>query len=213
MPAKDRPAQPLRLYRHPLSGHAHRVEMFLSLLGLPFEAVDIDLMQGAHRRPEFLALNPFGQVPVLEDGEIVLPDSNAILIYLAGRYAPDGHWWPQDPLGAARVQRWLSVAAGQLVQGPGNARVAVLFGRPQDPRCHEVAERLFTLMEAHLSGQDWLAAPHPTLADVAMYTYTAHAPEGGLGLDAYPALRAWLARVEALPGFVGMVRSPLPAAA
>jgi glutathione S-transferase len=213
MPAKDRPAQPLRLYRHPLSGHAHRVEMFLSLLGLPFEAVDIDLMQGAHRRPEFLALNPFGQVPVLEDGEIVLPDSNAILIYLASRYDPTGRWWPQDPLGAARVQRWLSVAAGQLVQGPGNARVAVLFGRPQDPRCHEVAERLFTLMEAHLSGQDWLAAPHPTLADVAMYTYTAHAPEGGLGLDAYPALRAWLARVEALPGFVGMVRSPLPAAA
>jgi glutathione S-transferase len=76
-----------------------------------------------------------------------------------------------------------------------------------------VAERLFTLMEAHLSGQDWLAAPHPTLADVAMYTYTAHAPEGGVSLDAYPALRAWLARVEALPGFVGMVRSPLPAAA
>lgn len=207
------PERPLRLHRFALSGHAHRVELMLSLLGLPHETVDVDLPGGEHRRPDFLRLNAFAQVPVLEDGDVVLPDSNAILVYLASRYDASGRWWPRDPLACAQVQRWLSVAAGPLAHGPAAARVARLFGRPQDPRCHQVAHELFQRMEAQLDGRDWLAAAHPTLADVALYSYTAHAPEGGVSLQDYPRLRAWIARVEALPGFVGMVRSPLPEAA
>jgi glutathione S-transferase len=206
------PDRPLRLHRFALSGHAHRVELFLSLLGLPYENVDVDLPAGAHKREDFLRLNPFGQVPVLEDGDVVLPDSNAILVYLAGRYDPSGQWWPREPLACAQVQRWFSVAAGPLANGPSAARVARLFGRPHDERSHLVAHELFKRMEAHLEGRDWLAAPHATLADVSLYTYTAHAPEGGVSLDGYPRLRAWIARVEALPGFVGMARSPLPTA-
>lgn len=199
----------LKLHHHPLSGHVHRVELMLHLLGLPFETCPVDLARGEHRSPAFLALNPFGQVPVLEDGDLVLADSNAILVYLALRYAPEAGWWPRDPVGAARVQRWLSVAAGQLAAGPAAARVAVLFGRPRDERSIEVAERLLGLMDAELAGRDWLAGPgHPTLADVALYSYTAHAPEGGVSLQPHAHVQAWLARVEALPGFVGMRRSP-----
>ena len=100
------PQQPIKLYGMALSGHCHRVHLFLSLLGLPFEQVNVDLMGGAHKRPEFLAMNPFGQVPVIEDGDVTLADSNAILVYLEGRYAP-GQWLPRDPVGAACVQRWL----------------------------------------------------------------------------------------------------------
>jgi glutathione S-transferase len=170
--------------------------------------VEVDLARGEHKTPEFLAMNPFGQVPVIEDGKLTLADSNAILVYLAKRYDASGRWLPEDALGAARVQRWLSIAAGPLVQGPGLARVEVLFKRPRDAQRHAVAKQLFERMDAHLSQQPFLAAEHATIADIALYTYTAHAPEGGVSLQPYAALRAWLQRIEALPGFVGMRRLP-----
>jgi glutathione S-transferase len=200
--------QVIRLYGHPLSGHSHRVQLFLSLLQLPHEVVEVDLLRGEHKRPEFLTMNPLGQVPVIEDGDLTLADSNAILVYLAGRYDQGGRWLPKDPAGMARVQRWLSIAAGQLLSGPGLARVEVVFKRPRDPRRLEVARQLFTMMDAHLAAQPFLAGEEPTIADLALYTYTAHAPEGGVSLEPYAHLRAWLGRIEALPGFVGMVRNP-----
>lgn len=199
-----RPEQAIRLYRLDLSGHCHRVELFLSLLQLPCEVVDVDLRAGEHKRPAFLERNPFGQVPVIEDGAVTLADSNAILVYLEGRYAP-GRWLPREPLAAARVQQWLSVAAGPLAYGAAAARVIALFCRPDDPapaiaRGHQ----LFGVMEAQLARQDWLAGDEPTLADIANYSYVARAPEGGVSLQAYPAVRAWLARVEGLPHFIPM---------
>ncbi|MFO1340028.1 MAG: glutathione S-transferase [Burkholderiaceae bacterium] len=202
---------PIRLYRYALSGHAHRVQLMLSLLGLPCELVDVDLAAGEQKTPEFLARNPFGQVPVIEDGEITLADSNAILVYLATAHDPSRRWLPAEPATQARVQRWLSVAAGALAAGPASARVAHLFNRPMSPQAPAIARQLFDRMEQHLANRAWLAAEHPTIADVALYSYTAHAPEGGISLEPWPNLRAWLQRVEALPGFVGMVRSPLPA--
>jgi glutathione S-transferase len=197
-----------RLYRFALSGHAHRAQLMLSLLGLDAELIDVDLARGEQREAAFLARNPFGQVPVLQDGDETICDSNAILVYLATRYDPDGRWLPRDPVGAARVQRWLSVAAGQLANGPAMARAEVVFKRDRDPQRHAVAARLFAVMEQHLSAQPFLAASEPTIADVALYSYTSHAPEGGVSLQPYPAIRAWLARIEALPGFVGMARQP-----
>ena len=134
----SKPTQPIRLHRMALSGHAHRVQLFLSLLGLPYEMVDVDLRAGEHKRPEFLRMNCFGQVPVIQDGDVTLGDSNAILVYLEGRYAP-GQWLPRDPVGAAQVQRWLSVAAGQLAFGAAAARVIVLFKRPDDPSADDRA--------------------------------------------------------------------------
>jgi glutathione S-transferase len=206
------PAHPIRLHTYALSGHAHRVELFLSLLGLPFEKIEIDLLAGKQKTPAFLALNPWGQVPVIQDGDITLADSNAILTYLALRYDADRRWLPRDPASAARVQRWLSVAAGSLVNGPARARAIVLFNAPPDPRCADVAHLLFDRLDAHLAGQSFLAGEQPTIADIALYTYSAHAPEGGIDLQPYPRLREWHARIEALPGFVGMTRRPALAA-
>lgn len=205
---------PIRLHRHPLSGHSHRVELFLSLLKLPFVRADVDLAKGAHKTPEFLAKNPFGQVPVIEDGELVLADSNAILVYLATRYDASGKWLPRDAAGAARVQRWLSVAAGQLASGPATARLVTVFGAKLDhERAKAVAAQLFPVLERHLATQRFLAGSAPTIADIALYSYTAHAPEGGVALEPYPAVLAWVGRIEALPGFVPMQRSAVPAAA
>jgi glutathione S-transferase len=200
--------QPLKLHRSRLSGHSHRAELFLALLGLPVELVDVDLPNGAHKKPEFLALNSFGQVPVLEDGERVIADSNAILIYLAERYDQDHRYYPADAAQRAQVQRWLSVAAGPLFAGPCVARLVRVFNAPFD---HALAERksreLFAVLESELAARPFLVGESATLADIALYTYTSHAPEGSVSLDAYPAIRAWLARIEALPGFVGMQRT------
>ena len=202
---------PIRLYHHALSGHVHRVELFLTLLGLPFEIVPVDiLVKREQREPAFLARNPFGQVPVIEDGELTLADSNAILVYLAKRYDPSQQWLPEDPVGAAKVQRWLSVAADELANGPADVRFSALIGRPCDEAIVKRSKRLFGVMDQVLAAQPFVAAEHVTIADLAMYSYTAHAPEGGLSLEPYPNLRAWIARIEALPRFVGMQRSPLP---
>lgn len=198
------PAHAIKFYRHPLSGHAHRVELLLSLLDLPTEPVFVDLASGAHKRAEFLALNPFGQVPVIDDNGTVISDSNAILVYLAKTYG-EGRWLAEDPLGAARVQRWLSVAAGQVAYGPAAARLITVFGAQFD--AEEVINRahsLFRMMETELSATPFLTGSQPSIADVANYAYIAHAPEGNVSLDAYPNLQAWLARVESLPGFVPM---------
>jgi glutathione S-transferase len=199
---------PIVLYRNPLSGHAHRVELFCSLLKLPVRLVDVNLRGGEQKKPEFLLKNPFGQVPVIEDGELTLADSNAILVYLAGRYDKTGNWYPRDPGAAARVQQWLSVAAGQLVAGPATARAVKVFGFPLDhARAVTVAGQLFGLLEQALAKQPYLTGSAPTIADVAMYTYTALAPEGELSLEPYANIRAWLARIEALPGFVPIARA------
>lgn len=200
----------IRLYRFALSGHAHRAELMLSLLQQPVERIDVDLLAGAHKTPEFLARNALGQVPVIEDGDLTLADSNAILVYLALAYDPARRWLPADVRVQAQVQRWLGVAAGPLAAGPAAARASVLFRRPMPPQAVATAERLFGMMDRHLAGRDWLAAGHATIADVALYSYTARAPEGGIALEPWPHVATWLQRVQALPGFVDMPRFPQP---
>ena len=198
----------MKIHHVPLSGHAHRAVLFASLLGLKPELVEVDLAGGANKQPEFLALNPFGQVPVLEDDGVVVPDSNAILVYLAKKTGRTD-WLPEDPAGAAAVQRWLSVAAGELAYGPCAARLITVFGA--DFNAEEVIARAHVLLarlERHLSGRQWLAADHPTIADVALYSYLARAPEGNVDLSAYEQVRAFLARIEALPGFVAIPQTP-----
>jgi glutathione S-transferase len=192
-----------------LSGHVHRVELLLHMLGLPYELVSAS--PEVWGSAAFRAMNPLGQIPVLQDGELTLADSNAILTYLARRYAPDGGWLSDDPVQAAEIARWLSVAAGELRFGPATARAAALWNMDGDvPRAHAISARLLGFMEQHLAERAFLAAGRPTLADLACYAYVAHAPEGGVALDAFPAVRAWLRRVEALPGFVPMPGSTPP---
>lgn len=190
----------MTLYGMPLSGHVHRVNLLLSMLGIDFR---FEIVSGP--TPELLRLNPLGQIPILCDGDLVLADSNAILVYLAKAYGAGTLWLPDDPVGAARVQRWLSIAAGELRQGPAAARMVALWQRPGEPADACVrAERLLAFMDAHLDGLTFLAARHPTIADLACYGYVAHAPEGHVSLEPYPNVRAWLLRVEALPGFLPM---------
>ncbi len=212
----------ITLYGVELSGHVHRVVLMLRMLEIPYRFVQAPAE--VRRSAEYLRLNPLGQIPVLQHGPITLADSNAILVYLARRYAPGSPWLPEEPVAASRVQRWLSIAAGEVMYGPAMAR-RIALGTPGDlAQAKEIAERLFRFMdghladhEAHLAEQErdpadraYLAAAHPTIADLACYSYTARAPEGGLSLAPYAAIRRWLARVEALPNFQPMPHAPLP---
>jgi glutathione S-transferase len=192
-----------------LSGHTHRVENFLSILGIPYRLAHSPA--DVRKSPEFRALNPLGQIPVLQDGELILADSNAILVYLARRYAAGTTWLSEEPVAAAQVQRWLSIAAGELKYGPAAARILTLWGGPGDLAvAHAIAAQVLGFMDGHLRSRRFLAAEHATIADLACYTYVAHAPEGRISLDGYPSVRAWIARVEALLGFKPMPASAIP---
>ncbi len=209
-----KPNHTIKLYHHPLSGHSHRVHLALSLMRLPFELIEVDLMKAAHKQPGFLAMNPFGQVPVLDDGGTVLFDSNAILVYLASSYDAEGRWLPRDTRKQAAVQAWLSVAAGLVAFGPAAARLITVFGAKFNPedvigRAHQ----LLKVMDGQLATRHFLAGPDATIADIAGYSYISAAPEGNVDLAAYPQVRAWLSRVEALPGFVPFKRTAVGLAA
>jgi glutathione S-transferase len=183
------------------------VELMLSLLQLPTELVFVDLAKGEHKQPEYLAINPMGQVPAIDDQGVVLADSNAILVYLAQKYG-NGRWLPTDPVDSAKVQRWLSIAAGPIAFGVARARLITVFGAPYN--AEEVianSHALLKIIDQELAATPYLVGAEPTIADVSAYSYIAHAPEGNVSLDEYANIRAWLARIEALPGFVGMPRT------
>lgn len=192
----------LRLHGHELSGNSSKVRLLLDLLGLPHQWVRVDLMAGEHKQPAFLALNPFGQVPVLEDGDTTLADAQAILFYLAARQG-DGLWLPTDPLEQARVVRWLSIAAGEVRQGPESARLHHLFGVKAIAieRAHEKAAFILNQLERHLDDRRWLELDRPTIADIAVFPYVALAEDGGIDLAPYPNILTWIGRIQALPGY------------
>ncbi|GGI93630.1 glutathione S-transferase family protein [Halopseudomonas pertucinogena] len=198
----------MKLYHYALSGHAHRAALFLSLADVPHELVEIDLPGGEHKQPPFLAINAFGEVPVLDDDGIMVADSLAILVYIARKVGPS-HWLPTEPAEEAQVQRWLSVAAGKIAYGVCAARLITVFGAPLN--AEEVigrAHATLAVMEQTLAGQRWLASTEqPTIADVALYSYVARAPEGNVDLSGYPRVLAWLRQIEELPGFIPFQRT------
>lgn len=195
----------IKLYGHELSGNSYKVKLMLSVLGLDYEWIKVDLMAGAHKQPEFLALNPFGQIPVLVDGDTVLADAQAILVYLARQYGGE-QWLPLQAEPMSRVIRWLSTTAGEIRQGPEFARLYHMFKATSIDieRALQKSEFILTQLNAHLADREWLELGHPTIADVAVFPYIALAPDGKVSLDNYPHVLAWCLRIKHLPNFVGM---------
>lgn len=194
----------LKLYDFSLSGNCYKVRLLLAMLGQDYERISVDSSAGETLTPAFKRLNPRGQIPVLMDGETVIWDSMAILVYLARRYG-DGRWLPTDCLGETRVMQWLAVSENELLYGLARARVTVLFNRPFDlEQCHRDARPGLEAMQQRLEGHPWLAAEWATIADIACYPYVSLAGEGQFSLEPYPAVQAWLERVEALDGWVAM---------
>lgn len=203
----------MKLYHHPLSGHSHRARLICSLLGVEVDLVELDVAKRAHKSPDYLKLNSFGQIPLLDDDGVLIADSNAIMVYLAKKLGRTD-WLPEDPAGAAGVQRWLSVAAGQIAFGPAAARLVNVFGAKLNAEeAIARAHAILKIIDAELQGQPWITGRTPTIADIALYSYVARAPEGNVDLSAYGNVVAWLARIEALPGFVPFQQTPVGLAA
>lgn len=202
----------LQLYGTRYSGHCHRVALLMRMLNLHYKYIDAS--GDLRHTPGFLGLNPFGQVPVLLDGEQILTDSNAIMVYLVKRYAPGSHWLPEAPLAAAQVQVWLSRAAGEVRYGPASCRMVTQFSVPEDYQSAlAISGHFLPQMEQHLTNRDFLATDQPTIGDLACYSYIAVAPEGGVSLQSYPAIKRWTAAIAAVPGFFAMPSLPLPKSA
>lgn len=195
----------IQLYGHELSGNSYKAKLMLSLLGLNYDWIQVDLLKGAHKQPEFLTLNPFGQVPVLVDGDMVLADAQAILVYLARRYGGES-WLPLDAETISRVVRWLSTTAGEVRQGPESARLYYLFNATSInlERATQKSEFILTQLNQHLAQREWLECGHPTIADVAVFPYIALAHDGKIDLSPYLCVLEWLERVKHLPGYISM---------
>lgn len=195
----------IQLYGHELSGNSYKAKLMLSLLDLNYDWIQVDLLKGAHRQPEFVTLNPFGQVPVLVDGDMILADAQAILVYLAQRYGGES-WLPLDAESISRVVRWLSTTAGEVRQGPESARLYYLFNATNInlEQATQKSEFILTQLNQHLAQREWLECGHPTIADVAVFPYIALAHDGKIDLSSYLSVLEWLERVKHLPGFIGM---------
>ena len=188
------------LYGHPLSGNTHKVRLLLSALGQSYEEQTVDLGSGAQRREDFLALNPRGQVPVLVDGETIVYDAQAILVYLARRYDREGQWLPESASAMAQVIGWLTFAANEIQNGAHLARMHFLLGMPLAiERAQATAQASLSLLDTRLAQRSFLELERPTLADLACFPCVALAPEGKVPLEPYPHVQGWIARMRALP--------------
>lgn len=193
----------MKLYDNPISGNCYKVRLMLSLLGREYQRHYVDSLNGDTKKPAFLAVSRRGQIPVLEDEGEIIHDSMAILVYLAKRYGPQ--WLPDEPLEMSRVMEWLAVAADELQHGAAQARRIRQLGLQGDlTRAQMHAEYGLGLIDKRLERHRWLAGERPTIADIACYPYVALLPEGGVPLDPYPPVRAWMERIEQLPGYVAM---------
>ena len=194
----------LKLHDLEPSGNCYKVRLFCALIGQPIELIAVDFMASQHKSATYLALNLLGEVPILEDGDLILRDSQAILVYIASKYGGEA-WLPKDPANAAKVMQWLSTAANEVQHGPGDARLVDLFGYKLN-KATAVANSnsILPIFEAHLDNNNWLEMERVTIADIACYPYIALSYQGGVSLEPYPNIRAWIARIKALPNYIPM---------
>lgn len=189
------------------SGNCHKLRLLLEQLGQDYRWVEVDSSRGETRSEQFLALNPNGKVPVLElnDGR-TLSESNAILYYLAdgSEFLPADRWQRAQALSWMNFEQYSHepcIAVARFIAGwtePDSPRRAEL------PQLRERGHRALAVMERHLHGRDWFTGDRYGIADIALFAYTDVAGHGGIDLSSYPAVRAWLARVRATPGFVAL---------
>jgi glutathione S-transferase len=194
----------MTLYEFALSGNSHKIRLMLSLLGLGYRSVIVNGSERQQKSVDFLSMNPFGQVPVLTDDDVIVRDSQAILVYLARKYGNE-QWLPNEATALAEVAAWLSTAANEVSMGPNRLRLHYKFGRAiNSEESRQTAINLLNILQGRLEKYEWLATDHLTIADIAIYPYIALAPEGRLDLESYPAVTGWVSRIQALPGYVGM---------
>lgn len=194
----------MKLYHTELSGNCHKVRLMLSLLEIEHERVLIDLVNGEHKSTDFLKLNSLGQVPVLMDGDTLIRDSQAILVYLTRKYKRED-WLPLEAESMAKVMQWLSFAANEINTSLFIARLHFRFGMDFDwETAQQKGKQVLQIINNHLQNRNWLECNSVTIADIACYPYVGLAPEGKVALEPYPNILAWIDRIKQLPGYEAM---------
>lgn len=200
----------MRLYDYLPSGNGYKVRLLLTQLGIPFERIEMDIVDGATRTPEYLEKNANGRIPLLETDEgLHLAESNAILFFLA-----DGTpFLPERSLDRARCLQWMFFEQYNHEPNIATSRHWIQHLELTDERRAKLEEKrdlgheALAVMEAHLQRNDFFVNRRYTIADVALYAYTHIAPEGGFDLEPYPKIRAWLDRVAAQPNYIPITKA------
>lgn len=203
----------ISLYDFELSGNCYKIRLILSLLGLSHMSIPVDFYPGReHQSEDFLRINPLGQLPVLRDGDVLIRDAQAILVYLAAQYDPTQRWYPlHDPVALGQISQWLAFA--DMITGTASAarlHDGLFYDTIDVEKARSGAHRLFRILDEHLwfaeaSDQRWIVPGEtPTIADIACFPYTVLAPEGGISLRPYPAMRRWQDRFKRIPSFITM---------
>lgn len=207
-------APPLVLYNYELDESCYKARLALSMLGLDWQAVAVDVFPGKeHLTLPYLAMNPSGRLPILKDGDFVLSGTEAILAHLARSHDPTGGWLPAEGKTFATVMHWLNFSARDL-DATIAARQQSLFDAPGDEATLRAASsRAIRIMDDHMTArgfarEEWFAASHATIADIALFPAFALSRDFGIDHDEYPALRRWARRFRALPGFKTMPGIP-----
>lgn len=194
----------IKLYDFELSGSCYKIRLFLSILGQSHEGVNVDFVHKEHKTDKYTALNPFGEIPILEDGDLRLRDAQAIMVYLAKKFDKTNQWYPDDAASIGKIQQWLSTGGGEVMNSAG-ARLVKILNYPMDlEKLQAGAHRVFKIMDDHLTNREFLELGHPTIGDIACFPYTAMAGEGGIDLTQYKNVLAWVDRMKRLPGFIPM---------
>jgi glutathione S-transferase len=196
----------MNLYNVAYSGNSYKVRLLLAQLGLPCKIVEVDILNGKSRTPEFLQINPNGRTPVLEDDNgFVLAESNAILAYLAR----GTHFLPNDKRQWALVFQWMFfeqyshepyIAPSRfwLQHSPDTPERATLLASKRDG-----GWAALKVMEQHLAKNEFFVSDY-SIADISLFAYTHVSHEGGFPLDDFPKIRAWIERVKTQPGYIPM---------
>lgn len=208
---------PPRLYTWKLSGNGYKIRLLASLLGIKLEHVEVDYPNDEQHSPEFLVINPRGQIPVLVDGDRTFTDSAAILIYLAGTHSDHNStktpssFWSDDIVEQAEIVDWLAFATGWIQSGISPARVIIKFQGVSKNNEQLLAAattkgiKSLEILQKRLDGNEWLALGRPTIADIAVFAYVAMASEANISLDSFPAVKSWISRIRGLPNFIPIV--------
>jgi glutathione S-transferase len=204
----------ITLYNYELDEQSYRARLVLSVLGLEWTTVAIDMFPGEEqKKPPMLALNPLGTLPVIRDGDLVLTGTAAIMLYLAKAYDPAKRWLPDEASAFGAVSKWLGFSEMALAPAV-EARLQSLFDTPGDAVVmRQAARKAFRIMDDHMTarhfdGKEWFVGNGATLADLALFPSFALSRDYGVDHDEYPALRRWIRRVRALKGFHTMPGIP-----
>ena len=200
----------IKLHGLEVSGNTYKPRLLMSILKINYEFISIDIKNKQHKTDQYLALNPRGEFPVLEDGAHIIWDSQAILIYLSREYNGE-HWYPNNPIEMALITQWLTVANGDIFNSLAKARSMLKFGYPGDlTEYQRQGVNILKIINTHLqrSKNDWIATDQPSIADLACYPYIALCGEAEISIHKYTAILQWIEKIQDLDGYILMPGLP-----